>query len=176
MAEWKVRQGQVPVSSILPKLQTKLWKWFVGTWRPLLLLIHRLHLGWLLNHWLVIVTHTGRRSGRDRRTILYVQHCDPQTKETTVVSAWGVTDWYRNICATPATEIEICMERYVPKQRILEPEEIAELERQFRYRHPIIARVQCWLMNWPWRCSEEEFLERRRLSSQVVLDVRYGSL
>jgi deazaflavin-dependent oxidoreductase (nitroreductase family) len=126
------------------------------------MLLYRLRLGWLTDHWLMIITHIGRRSGKIRRTIVYVQYYNPQTREAMVIAAWGVTDWYRNICARPALAIEIGKEQYVPTQRILEAEEIAELERAFRRQHPVVARAQCWLMNWPWQCSDAEFLAYAR--------------
>lgn len=162
MSEQRIAQGQTLAPHIAPKLQTRLWKWFVGTWRPFLLFLFRLRLGWLTDHWLMAITHVGRRSGHVYQTLVYVQHYDPQRREATVVSAFGVTDWYRNVHATPALQVKIGLERYAPEQRILEPEEIAELERQFRRRHPLVARIQAWLMNWPWECSDEEFLRYAR--------------
>lgn len=60
------------------------------------------------------------------------------------------------------------MEHFKPDQRLLSIEEIAELERRFRRRHPIVARSQCWLMDWPWRCSEDEFLEWAKTLRGVV--------
>lgn len=138
---------------------SKLWKRFVrSVLTPVLETLFRLHLGWLLGHTFVIVTHVGRRSGKIRRTILYVQYFDSQTREITVVSVWGKSDWYRNLCAAPAPFIESGRDRYVPDQRLLSTDEIAEIERRFRRNHPIVARAQCWLMRWPWDCSEDEFM------------------
>jgi len=162
MSESKMTLGHaVPAKSNTPrpKLVTRVWKWFVGTWRPLVMLLFDLRLNRMLGHWLVIVTHIGRRSGRTRRTPLYVQHYDLTTREVMVVAAFGNTDWYRNICAAPAVEIQIGRERYAPDQRILQVEEIAEVERRFRRSHPIVARAQCWLMGWSWGCAEAEFLQ-----------------
>jgi deazaflavin-dependent oxidoreductase (nitroreductase family) len=138
-----------------------LWQRFVRFgMTPVVMSLYRLRLlGWLTDHWLTVVTHVGRKSGRVRWTVLYVQSYDPQTREVKVVSAWGESDWFKNVRKSPALQVEIGREGYPPEQRFLEAEEIAELERQFRHRNPLVARVQCWLMGWPWRATEEEFLE-----------------
>jgi deazaflavin-dependent oxidoreductase (nitroreductase family) len=142
---------------------------------PVVMLLYRLGiLGRLADHWLTVVTHVGRKSGKVRKTVLYVQDYDPQTREVKVVAAWGESDWFKNVHATPALEVEIGGERYAPEQRLLEAEEIAELERQFRHRNPLVARVQCRLMGWPWRASEEEFLEYARSLRGVSFRTRGG--
>jgi hypothetical protein len=42
--------------------------------------------------------------------------------------------------------------------KILTADENASLERSFRQKHPVVARAQAWLMGWPWKCSDDEFL------------------
>ena len=57
----------------------------------------------------------GRKSGRTYQTVLEVVHYDPATRESTVLSAWGErADWYQNILAHPAIEIQTGGERYTP--------------------------------------------------------------
>lgn len=107
---------------------------------------------------MVVLTHTGRKTGKTRKTVLYAKNYDPISKELMLVSAFGVTDWFLNICKQPAVLVEVGDVKYIPAQKILTVDEIANLERRFRQQHPVIARVQAWLMGWPWRCSDDEFL------------------
>lgn len=107
----------------------------------------------------MLLTHIGRRSGRVRRTILAVLRFDHQTKEIMAISAWSASDWYLNIQASPALEVETGRTRYVPQQRTLSPEEIATLFDAYREKHPIFSRIVCQIPGWKWNSSHEEFLE-----------------
>src|SRR5262245_37222143 len=78
------------------------------------LLLYRLHLGWLLGKRFMQITHIGRHSGKVRRTVLAVLRFDEQTKEIYAVSAWTGSDWYSNIQASPALQVESGFVRYVP--------------------------------------------------------------
>lgn len=53
---------------------------------------------------------------------------------------------------------EISDVQYEPEQKILTADDIADLEHYFRRKHPVVARVQAWLMGWPWNCSDDDFL------------------
>jgi F420H(2)-dependent quinone reductase len=56
--------------------------------------------------------------------VLEVIRYDPATRESVVPSGWGErSDWYRNIKASPALEVQTGGERYVPVQRFLAPDE-----------------------------------------------------
>ena len=103
-----------------------------------------------------MLTHIGRRTGKRYRTVLYVQRYDDRTRAATVISVWGNSQWFRNISAAPAAQVEIGRQRYEPRQRFLGAEEIVELEKRFRGRHRIIARAQAKLMSWPWPATEEQ--------------------
>jgi deazaflavin-dependent oxidoreductase (nitroreductase family) len=134
---------------------------------PIVRLLYRLRLGgWVP---MAILTHVGRRTGKVRQTFLYMQCYDPVSHEVTLVSAFGLTDWYKNICAAPAQLVTVGNVSFIPQQRLMDTEEIAAIERQFRRQHPIVARIQAWLMDWPWRCTEEEFMHYASSLRGVVL-------
>lgn len=135
------------------------WKRTVGLAGRGLQALWRLRLGWIAGHALLVVTHVGRRTGKQRRTVLYVQHYDRQTREVTVISVWGDSQWLRNIRSRPAVRIEIGLQRYAPEQRFLTTDEIFELEKRFRRRHRIIAWGQARLMGWPWPATDDELRE-----------------
>ena len=124
--------------------------------------LYRLRLGWLLGNRFMQITHIGRHSGKVRKTILAVLRFDPQTQEILAVSAWKGSDWYYNIQATPAREVESGRVSYVPQQRTLSPEEIATAFIEYCRQHPLFSRIICRIPDWKWDSTYEEFLELAR--------------
>lgn len=99
--------------------------------------LYRLGLGRLLGHRFLMLTHRGRKSGRPRQTVLEVTHYDPRTRESVVVSGWGKrADWYQNIQASPAIEVQTGGERYVPACRVLAPAEAYDVTVGYDRRLP----------------------------------------
>jgi deazaflavin-dependent oxidoreductase (nitroreductase family) len=123
------------------------------------LLLYRLRLGWLMGKRFMLITHVGRRSGKVRRTILAVLRFDEKTKEIYAVSVWKRSDWYYNIQASPALQVETGFVRYVPAQRILSPEEIATTFIEYCKQRPLFSRIVCRIPGWKWDSSYAEFLE-----------------
>lgn len=124
--------------------------------------LYRLGLGWLFGHRFMLLTHKGRRTGKVYHTILAVLRFDPETREIMAMSAWSASDWYLNIQASPALQVETGFTRYVPVQRTLSPEEIAGLFVEYRNRHPIFSSIVCRIPGWKSNSSYEEFLELAR--------------
>jgi deazaflavin-dependent oxidoreductase (nitroreductase family) len=123
------------------------------------LFLYRLHLGWIMGKRFLQITHVGRRSGKVRRTVLALLRFDAKTNEIYAVSAWKGSDWYYNIQASPALQVETGFVRYVPVQRILSPEEIAKTFFEYCKQHPIFARMVCRIPGWKWDSTYEEFYE-----------------
>jgi deazaflavin-dependent oxidoreductase (nitroreductase family) len=123
------------------------------------LFLYRLRLGWLFGKRFMLLTHVGRHSRKMRQTILAVLRFDEQTKEIYAVSAWKGSDWYYNIQAAPALQVETGFVRYMPVQRTLSPEAITTTFIEYRKRHPIFSRMICRIPGWKWDSSYEEFLE-----------------
>jgi deazaflavin-dependent oxidoreductase (nitroreductase family) len=103
--------------------------------------LYRFHLGRLLGHHALVLTHRGRKSGKARQAILEVVHYDPATRESVVFAGWrGDTDWYRNLQAHPALRVQTAGTSYVPVQRFLSPEETARDLAAYVARYPWLAR------------------------------------
>ena len=126
------------------------------------ILLYQLRLGGLLGNRFMQITHIGRRSGKVRKTILAVLRFDPQTQEILAISAWKASDWYFNIQAIPALQVESGRVCYVPQQRTLSPEEITTAFVEYRKQHPLFSRIICRIPGWKWDSSYEEFLELAR--------------
>lgn len=142
-----------------PLLRRRIWKKIIDRiLTPIVQFLYRSQLKRVIGGTMVVLTHAGRKTGKIRKTVLYAKNYDPQSKALMLVSAFGVTDWFLNISKQPALLVQVGDVKYVPEQKILTVGEIADLERCFRRKHPVVARAQAWLMGWPWHCSEDEFL------------------
>lgn len=66
------------------------------------ILLYRVGLGWLLGHRFLQLTHTGRKSGLPRQTVLEVVRYERDTGNYYVAVGFGRhSDWYKNILADP---------------------------------------------------------------------------
>ena len=139
------------------------------------ILLYQLNLGWLLGKRFMQITHIGRRSGKVHKTILAVLRFDEKTKEIYAVSAWKGSDWYYNIQALPALQVETGFVHYVPAQRTLSPEEIAAAFIEFRQRSPIFTRIICRIPGWKADSTYEEFLELADTLHGVVFKPKEGN-
>ena len=124
--------------------------------------LYQLRLGWLMGTRFMQITHVGRHSGKVRRTILAVLRFDEKSKEILAVSAWKGSDWYYNIQASPALQVESGVVCYAPQQRTLSPDEITTAFLEYRRQHPIFSRMICRIPGWKWDSSYEEFLQLAR--------------
>jgi deazaflavin-dependent oxidoreductase (nitroreductase family) len=111
-------------------------------------LYHR-RLGRLLGRSFLLVTHTGRKTGKHRETVAMALSYDRETHEAVVCSAWGEnTDWIRNIRAHPAVQIEIGRQTFSPEQRFLSEDESVAVMVAFRHLHPGRVRLITWVLGW----------------------------
>jgi deazaflavin-dependent oxidoreductase (nitroreductase family) len=143
-----------------------------GTARRLLrapVWLYRWKCGWLLGHRFLLLIHTGRRTGRQRCTVLEVMEYRRAASEAVVMSAWGHdADWLRNIEATPRPEVVIGSQRFFATHRILGMDEavavLAGYERRNRFMAPIVRSGLSWLLGWRYDSTEQA---RRRAAAQV---------
>lgn len=155
-------------SVVLPQPPRKglLWLWY--QFFPQL---YRLHLGWLLGHRRLLLTHQGRKTGQIRHTALDVMRYDPATKESLVISMYGErSDWFRNIMAHPALEVQIGRDRFVPDQRILPPEEAQAVMVAYWQRHPRAVRLGLRTLGFHYEDTEAS--QQAILSSLRVVSFR----
>ncbi len=133
--------------------------------------LYRWHLGWLLGHRLLLLTHTGRRSGLRRQTVLEVVDYRNPGPEVVVVSAFGRNaDWFRNIEAKPDEDVTVGSHHFPAAHRILDEQEAIDVIRGYesrnRFMAPIVRAGLSWVVGWPYHSTEED---RRRLVQQLPL-------
>ncbi len=131
--------------------------------------LYRWRLGWLLGHRLLLLSHTGRRSGLRRQTVLEVVDYRKQGPEAVVVSAFGRdADWLRNIEARPDEEVTIGTHHFAASHRFLGESEAMRVLRDYEHRNRLIAPVVraglSWVAGWPYRGQEDD---RLRLVQQL---------
>ncbi len=102
---------------------------------------YALGLGPVLGRLLLLLTTTGRKSGRRRVTPLQYEELDGKIY---VTAAWGLqADWVRNIRANPCVEVRVGGRRFQGCASVItDPERIADMLELRLKRHPrMIAAI-----------------------------------
>lgn len=128
-------------------------------------------LGWLLGQRFLCLTHVGRKSGRQYRTVLEVVGTGPAAGEFSVIAGFGPScDWYRNIAANPACEVVVGRHVFAPHHRVLDEDEafqvIADYERRNRWILPLVHFLLSKLLGWHYDGSQGA---RERLVRQLPI-------
>ena len=98
--------------------------------------------GPLFGHRFLLLTHRGRRSGRLFRTMLEVVSWDATEREAVVLSGLGKrSNWYLNILADGAEEIQISRSRFRPEMRVLDADQAARTLADYERRNRLVAPV-----------------------------------
>jgi deazaflavin-dependent oxidoreductase (nitroreductase family) len=102
--------------------------------------LYRAGLGALLGHRVVLLTHTGRKSGLPRQVVLEVVGRGDQPGSYVIASGYGErAQWFRNIVATPAVRYQVGARKYQGTAVPLEPEESGRRLAAYAGRHPRTA-------------------------------------
>jgi deazaflavin-dependent oxidoreductase (nitroreductase family) len=103
--------------------------------------LYRARLGWLLGDRFLMLTHTGRRSGLPRQTVIEVVRHDKGTDTYYVVSGWGdKSDWYRNIRKSPAVTIRVGGRKFQARAEFIGLEQAIRLIEAYTRDHPTASR------------------------------------
>jgi deazaflavin-dependent oxidoreductase (nitroreductase family) len=117
------------------------------------------------------LTHTGRRTGLRRQTVLEVVDYRKEGPEVVVVNGFGPnSDWVRNIEAKPDEEVTVGSQHFAASHRFLSEEEamtvIEDYEHRNRFIAPIIRRGLSWLLGWQYHGTDND---RRKLVRRIPL-------
>jgi deazaflavin-dependent oxidoreductase (nitroreductase family) len=150
----------VPQDSVGP-----LFKWLF----KIPILQYRLGLGWMIGNYVLLLTTTGRRSGRPRHTPLEYVY-DPAHDRYRVAAGWaGNTDWYRNLRARPRVDVQVGRRRFTALAEPASDEEVARYMQSVSQRHP---RMDATWQRWcdrPLDGSFESYLYAARFFPSVWL-------
>jgi deazaflavin-dependent oxidoreductase (nitroreductase family) len=99
---------------------------------------------------MILLTHTGRVSGRPRQVVVEVVARDAANGSWTIASGFGSTaQWYRNLRHTPVAAIRAGRRRHRVSASFLAPEEGAEVMAEYAPRNPRAARLLCRYLGLP---------------------------
>ncbi|MET9149246.1 nitroreductase family deazaflavin-dependent oxidoreductase [Streptomyces sp. NPDC004042] len=111
------------------------------------ILLFRAGLGWVFGKRLLLLHHTGRVSGLDRRVVLEVVQYD--ASGWTVASGFGPrAAWYRNLRAQPKTVVQVGNRHHAVTAHFLTPDEGAAVMSRYAARTPRLARRLCAFMGF----------------------------
>jgi deazaflavin-dependent oxidoreductase (nitroreductase family) len=97
----------------------------------------------------VAFTHLGRKTGRPHQAVAMVLRYDRGSGETVICAAWGPqSDWYRNLQAHPAVNLQLGGQTFVPQQRFLTEDEAFDVAVGFRRDHPHRLRLLSRVLGW----------------------------
>ena len=106
------------------------------------MVLYEARLGWVLGHRFLLLVHRGRRTHSLHRTVLEVVAWRQADREAVVVSGLGPrSQWYRNVLAGEAVEIQVARLRFVPSVRRLDTEEATRTIADYERRNRVIAPV-----------------------------------
>jgi deazaflavin-dependent oxidoreductase (nitroreductase family) len=99
--------------------------------------LYRIGLGWLLGHRFLLLTHTGRKSGSPRQTVLEVVRFDRETGNYYIAVGFGKhSDWYKNISANPAVTVRSGGDRIQAKAEQLTQDAAGNELVRYAHEHP----------------------------------------
>ena len=133
--------------------------------------LYSAHAGWLLGHRFLLLRHRGRRSHHLYSTVLEVVAWRPAAREAVVMSGFGHgLQWYRNVLAGQAVEVQIARLRFAPDVRPLGADDavgvLADYERRNRLAAPRVRAVLSKLAGFRYDGSDAA---RRRLVQTLPL-------
>lgn len=122
-------------------------------WRRLLARLpigfYRVGLGPVFGRRLLLLHHTGRSSGLDRRVVLEVIAHDAEQGTWILASGFGPkAAWYQNLRATPRARVQFGNRRYSVTAHFLDADEGGEIMARYAPAHPRMARRLCAFMGF----------------------------
>lgn len=133
--------------------------------------LYRWRLGWLLGRRFLLLSHVGRRTGRNFQTVLEIIEYRDNGPEAVVMSGFGRrSDWLLNIEAGPLPEVIIGRQHFTTSYRFLDEDEAVRALAEYEHRNRLMAGILRWvlsrLLGWRYRSSDAD---RRRLVRQLPL-------
>ncbi len=121
--------------------------------------IYRLGLGGLMGNRFLLLTHQGRKSGKNRQTVLEIVQIDPEKDEYYVVSGFGNrSHWYQNIKENPETKIQVGYKVMMVEAEQLDPSEASQLMLGYATKYPKNLQILGDLLGYEIEHTPEGYL------------------
>lgn len=121
--------------------------------------LYRARLGWLLTRRMLLLTHVGRKSGRQRRTVLEV--VEVRGDAPVIVSGFGPkADWFRNVQEYSEVNVDWAGDRFTAMARILDLDDAEKVFERYMKKNPKAAAVISGRLGVPLDVGPEQVAER----------------
>jgi deazaflavin-dependent oxidoreductase (nitroreductase family) len=123
------------------------------------LFMHKIGLGgwerFIGAQWMLLTT-TGRKSGKRRQTLVDVMDYDKATDTYYIEAAYGShADWFKNIQVTPRFEAQVGKRKFIAQAEILNEGNTGEMLVQFFRRKPAYTRSVMAMVGMKFKDEEE---------------------
>jgi deazaflavin-dependent oxidoreductase (nitroreductase family) len=124
--------------------------------------------GWIIGWLILLLTHTGRKSGKRYVTPLQYEEIDGAYY---IGAARGQkADWFRNVKANPNVEVAVGRKVFhALAELVTDPARVADFLEYRLKRHPLMIGLMMKLHKLPMRPSREQFLELSQTTALVIL-------
>jgi deazaflavin-dependent oxidoreductase (nitroreductase family) len=131
--------------------------------------LYRAHLGWILGSRFVLLTHTGRKSGLPRYTVLEVVRYDRTTGVCVVASGWGTkSDWFNNVTANPNIVFQVGNKAMAGFAERLTPDEGARELFDYASRYKLALHELVRFMGYRLDGSDEDIRALGRILPMFI--------
>ena len=139
--------------------------------------LYRLNLGWLIGGRFLRLTHTGRKSGLPRQTVLEVVRYDPVSGEYVVAVGFGEkSDWYQNVMANPQVMVESGRKRIQAYARRLSPDDAENEMLDYGQRHPAALRELARVMGYSLNGTQQDIRALGRMIPMLMFSPRLENI
>lgn len=109
--------------------------------------LYRWNLGWMMGGRFLLLTHSGRKSGLARQTVIEVVSHDQETGVYYVAAAWrDRSDWYHNIQQNPVVGVQVMVHKFEARAEQISVAEGEERLWDYAQKHPFAFRELTALM------------------------------
>jgi deazaflavin-dependent oxidoreductase (nitroreductase family) len=130
---------------------------------------YRLGLGVLFGKRMLLLQHTGRKTGLTRQAVLEVVQLLPETNSYIVVAGFGPqSQWYQNILANPQADVQVGWKKWKVVAEQLSPQAGAAAFVDFCKRNPGEAKL-AGLLGFEVDGSEEDYRQMGEMMNFVCL-------
>jgi len=107
----------------------------------------------------LLLTHLGRKTGKQRQTVLEVIEIKPETAEYFVVSGFGKrSDWYQNIQFNPSVVIQVGSRKMIATARQLDPDQAGQTILSYAQQYPKNLKILSSVMGYEVEHTETGYL------------------
>lgn len=131
--------------------------------------LYHARLGWMMGQRFLLLTHTGRKSGLPRQSVLEIVRYDKNTGACVVASGWGEkSDWFQNITANPKINYQVQNRHMKGIAERLSPEEGAKELFEYARRYPLAFRELARFMGYKLDGSNEDIQAMGRILPMFI--------